>query len=120
MGSLYIVRELVDDLQYVVQLSNNDQLQLSMEVQGSSSGSVPRGKQAGKIERFFLLPMSLCKSPAESVSQIKGECHNTCVWDLLRSHCFKLLGFIGTLPQNLHTKFQLETCISQPQDQDQR
>ena len=28
--------------------------------------------QAGEEERIFLLPMSLCRSPAESVAQIKG------------------------------------------------
>ena len=60
MGSLYIVREFVDDLQSVVQLPNNGQQQLWMEVQGPSSGSVPQGKQVKKRERerfsFFQCP----------------------------------------------------------------
>jgi hypothetical protein len=45
MGSLYIVRKFVDDLQSAVQLPNNGQQQLWMEVQGSSSCSAPQGKQ---------------------------------------------------------------------------
>ena len=72
MDSLYIVREFVNDLQSIVQLPNNDQQQLWMEVQGSSSFSVPRGKQARKSERessFFQCPYI---SPAEGVAQIKG------------------------------------------------
>ena len=28
--------------------------------------------QAGEEERIFLLPMSLCRSPAEGVAKIKG------------------------------------------------
>ena len=28
--------------------------------------------QPGKEEQIFLLPMSLCRSPAEGVTQIKG------------------------------------------------
>ena len=50
IGSLYIVREFVNDLQSVVQLPNNGQQQLWMKVQGSSSCSVPQGKQARKSE----------------------------------------------------------------------
>ena len=53
MDSLYIVREFVDDLQSIVQLPKNGQQQLWMEVQGSSSCSVPRGKQARKNESSF-------------------------------------------------------------------
>ena len=83
MGNLYIIREFVDDLQSVVQVPNNGQQQLQMEVQGSSSCLVPQGKQAKKRESLFLLPMSLCKSPAESVAQIKDVCHHPWMWDLL-------------------------------------
>ena len=50
MGNLYIVREIVDDLQSIVQFPNKGQQQLWMEVQGSSSFSVPGGKQARKSE----------------------------------------------------------------------
>ena len=42
---VYIVREFVDDLQSVVQLPITGQQQLWMEAQGSSSYSVPQGKQ---------------------------------------------------------------------------
>jgi len=49
MGSLYIVKELADDLQSVVQLLNHGQQQLWMEVQGSKSGLSPT-KQGGKEE----------------------------------------------------------------------
>jgi len=52
MGSLCTGRELVDDLQSVVQLPNSGQQQLRMEVQGSSSGSVPQGRQVKKRERM--------------------------------------------------------------------
>ena len=48
MGSFNIVREFVNDLQPVVQLPNNDQQQLWMEVQASSSCSVLQGKQSRK------------------------------------------------------------------------
>ena len=57
MGSLYIVREFVDDLQSVVQLPNNGQQQLWMEVQGSNSFSVLQGKQVKKRgSSFFHCP----------------------------------------------------------------
>jgi hypothetical protein len=85
MRTLYIVREFVDDLQSVVQLSNNVQQQLWIEVQESSSFSVPQGKQAKKKEQIFFLPMSLCRSPAEGVAQINGRCHQAWIWDLLCS-----------------------------------
>jgi hypothetical protein len=32
-------------------------------------------KASSKEERFLLLPMSLCRSPAVGVAQIKGVCH---------------------------------------------
>jgi hypothetical protein len=38
--------------------------------------------QTGKEERIFLLPMSLCRSPAESVAQIKDVYHHSWIWDL--------------------------------------
>jgi hypothetical protein len=38
--------------------------------------------QAGEKKQIFLLVMSLCKSPAEGVAQIKGAYHHTWIWDL--------------------------------------
>jgi hypothetical protein len=96
-----------------------------LEVQGSSSCSVPRGYLFQRVfcrsrfqqtcwqveasiekERIFLLPMSSCKSPAKDVAQIKGVCHHTWIWDLfcprltLNSLCHSLLGLKSytTLP----------------------
>jgi hypothetical protein len=54
-----------------------------MEVQGSSSCSVPQGKQGKERESIFLLLMSLFRSPAEGVGHIKGVCHQAWIWDLL-------------------------------------
>ena len=56
MGSFYIVREFVDDVQSVVQLPNNGQQQLWMGVQGSSSCSIPQGKQEKSEPSFFQCP----------------------------------------------------------------
>jgi hypothetical protein len=56
MDNLYIVREFVDDLQSADPTPNNGQQQLWMEVQGSSSFSVPQGKQAKKREQIFQCP----------------------------------------------------------------
>jgi hypothetical protein len=53
MGSLYIVREFVDDLQSVVQLPNNEHQQLWIKVQGSSSCSVPQGTKVKSESSFF-------------------------------------------------------------------
>jgi hypothetical protein len=36
-------------------------------------------------EWIFLLSMSLCRSPAKGVAQIKGVQHNTRIWDLFFS-----------------------------------
>jgi hypothetical protein len=38
--------------------------------------------QAVKEKQIFLLPMSLCRSPAEGVAQIKGVCQHAWIWDL--------------------------------------
>jgi hypothetical protein len=83
-----------------------------MEIQGSSSCTVPHSKQSKERERAFLLPMFLCRSPAEGVAQIKGMCHHTFnsrwPWTvLLSSPCLNLLEFIATMPQALHTKIQV-------------
>ena len=63
MDSLYIVKEFIDDLQSAAQFPTIVQSQLWMEVQGSSSYSVSRGKQAKEqeleLELDSLLPMSL-------------------------------------------------------------
>jgi hypothetical protein len=83
------------------------QQQLWMEVQGSNSCSVPQGKQWKRESSFFV---SLCRSPAEGVAQIKGVCHHAFnprwPWTQ-RSPCLNLLEFIATMPQNLHAKIQV-------------
>lgn len=115
MGSLYIVRGFVDDLQSEVQLPHNGQQKLWMEVQGFSSCSVLQGKKAKKRERVFLLPMSLYRSPVEGMAHIKAVYHHAWVWGMLcprwswtqRSPCLSLLGFITTMPQDLHAKVQV-------------
>ena len=56
MDSLYIVKEFIDDLESAVQLPK-----------------MVSSKQA----KESLLPMSLFRSPAEGVAQIKGVCHHT-------------------------------------------
>jgi len=38
----------------------------------------------------------------------------------LRFSCLSLLGFVVSMPQNLHVKIQVRNCISQPQDEDHR
>jgi hypothetical protein len=82
-----------------------------MEVHGSSSCSVPHSKK--EKERVFLLPMSLSRSPAEVVAQIKGVCHHTFnprwLWTqrLWTLSCLNLLEFIATMPQDLHIKIQV-------------
>jgi hypothetical protein len=53
MDSLYIVKEFVDDLQSVVQLPTMVGSSCEWEVQGSSSYSVPQGKQAEERECVF-------------------------------------------------------------------
>ena len=60
MGSLYVVREFVDDLQSVVQLPNSSQQQLLMEVQGSCSCSVLQSKPARKNESSFFQCPHIC------------------------------------------------------------
>ena len=133
MGSLCIVREFVDDLQSVVQLPNNGQQQLWMEVQGSSSCSVPQGKQAKKRESkssFFQCPyvglqqkvwprLKVCTTmPGSGTCFVPG-------WPWTqRSPCLSLLGlkacttlpgpklFMATMPQDLHAKIQVRNlCL---------
>jgi hypothetical protein len=38
-------------------------------------------KASSEEERIFLLPVSLCRSPAEGVAQIKGVCHHVFIPD---------------------------------------
>jgi hypothetical protein len=78
-GSLYIVRAFIDDLQSAVQLptvvsSSYEWKSKDLAVVQSHMASRQR---RGKGERDFLLPMSLCRFPAEGVAQIKGVCHHT-------------------------------------------
>ena len=76
--------------------------------QGSAS-------RQGRGKKIFLLPMSLCRSLAEGVAQIKGMCHHSWSWDVLyfrwhwtqRCPCLNLLGFMATMPQDLHAKIQV-------------
>jgi hypothetical protein len=89
---------------------HNGQQQLWMEIQESSSCSVPDYKQAKERKNVFLLPMFLCRSPAEAVAQIKGMCHYAFnprwPWTQ-RSPCLNVLEFIDTMTQDLHTKIQV-------------
>jgi hypothetical protein len=59
MGSLYILKEFIDDLQSAAQFPTMVQSQLWMEVQGSISYLVSHSKQAKEQEQDSLLPMSL-------------------------------------------------------------
>jgi hypothetical protein len=107
MGSLYIAREFSDDLQSVVQLLTMASNSCEWK---SKYLAVPQGKHVKKREWIFLLPMSLCRSPAEGVAQIKRVCHQACnprwPWTQ-RSPCLNLLEFIATMPQDLHSKIQV-------------
>ena len=84
MGYLNIVREFVNDLQSVVQLSTMVSSSCEWEskdlavAQSHTASRQRRGREREK-ERggVFLLPMSLFRSPAEGVAQIKGVCHHT-------------------------------------------
>lgn len=71
-GNLCVVGELVEDFQSSAISSSWKSKDLAV---APSHG----GRQAGKKERLFLLPMSLCRSPAEGVSQIKGAYHHAWV-----------------------------------------
>ena len=74
MGSLYIVKEFVDDLQSVVQLLT--MVSSSCEWKSKDLAVVQSHKASRQRSVcVFLLPMSLCRSPAEGVAQIKGVCH---------------------------------------------
>ena len=77
MDSLYIVKEFIDDLQSAAQFPTIVQSQLWMEVQGSSSYSVSRSKQAKEQEQELPSSNVLILSPAEGVAQIKGVSHHT-------------------------------------------
>ena len=83
--------------------------------------AVAQGKQVKKRDWIFLLPMSLCRSSAEGVAQIKGECHHTWIGDLLcprwpwtqRPPCLSLLGFTAAMPRDLHVKIQVRNFFLQ-------
>jgi hypothetical protein len=74
MGSLYIVREFVYDLtvQLPTMVSSSCEWKFKdLAVAQSHMANCQRREKA------FLLPMSLCSSPAEGVAQIKSVCHHT-------------------------------------------
>ena len=76
MGNLYIVKVFVD-LQSAVQLTK----MVSSSCEWKSKDlAVAQSHKASRRRRermqIFLLPMSLCRSPAEGVAQIKGVCHH--------------------------------------------
>jgi hypothetical protein len=84
MGSLYIVKEFVDDLQAAVHLptmvsSSCELKSKDLAVAQFHTESRQRRKRERERERetSFFLPMSLCRSPAEGVAQIKCVCHHT-------------------------------------------
>ena len=72
MGSLYIVKEFVDDLQSAVQLPT----MVSSSCEWKSKDLAVAESHTHREERVFLLPL-LCKSPVEGVAQIKGVYHHT-------------------------------------------
>ena len=76
MGSFYIVKELDDDLQSAVQLPT---MVRSSSEPKSKDLAVAQSHKASRRRReaIFLLPMWLCRSPAEGIAQIKGVCHHT-------------------------------------------
>ena len=51
------------------------------------TGKALQGRQ---VERAFLVPVSICESPTEDVSQTKGVCHHTWILDLLVPDDFEL------------------------------
>jgi hypothetical protein len=78
MGSLYIIKEFVDELQSAIQLPT----MVSSSCEWKSKDlAVAQSHKASKQRRervsIFLLPMSLCRSPAEGIAQIKGVCHHS-------------------------------------------
>jgi hypothetical protein len=77
MGSLYIVREFVDDLQSVVQLPT----MVSSSCEWKSKDlAVARSHKPSRLRRERVkLPSSnvLIWSPAEGVAQIKDVCHHS-------------------------------------------
>lgn len=115
MGSLYTVRGLVDDLQSVFQLPSNGQQQLWMEVQGSSSPSISQGRQAKKRETLPSSNVLMQVSRLKVYPRLKvcttmlgsGACFVLGDLELKRSPYLKLLRFIATMPQDLHTKIRV-------------
>jgi hypothetical protein len=74
MGGLYIVKEFIDDLQSTVQLPTMVSTEWKSKDLAVAQSHTASRKERGKD---FLLPMSLCRSPAEGVAQIKGVYHHT-------------------------------------------
>ena len=100
MGSLYIVKEFVDDLQSAVQLPT--MVSSSCEWKSKDLAVAQSHKASSEEERIFLLPVSLCRSPAEGVAQIKGVCHHAWIWVFL---CPRLtLNSESSLPKSPGTK----------------
>ena len=77
MGSLYIVKEFVDDLQSAVQLPT--MVSSSCEWKSKDLAVAQSHKAAGLGRERVNLPSSnvLIWSPAEGVAQIKGVFHHT-------------------------------------------
>jgi hypothetical protein len=111
MGSLYKVKEFIDDLQSEVQLPT--MISSSCEWKSKDLAvalSHKASRQGRERVSVFLLPMSLCRSPAEGIAQIKGVCHYTFSprWPWTqRSPCLILLEFIATMPQDLYVRIQI-------------
>jgi hypothetical protein len=83
MGSLYILREFVDDLQFVVQLPNNGNCSCEWK---SKDLAVAQFHEASRQRRIFQRRFfSKEESPREGVAQIKGKYHHAWILDFLCS-----------------------------------
>ena len=75
MGSLYTVKEFVDDVQSTVQLPTDVISSCEWKSKHLAVAQSPKAsRRRRERERVFLLLMSLCRSPAKGVAQIKGVC----------------------------------------------
>jgi hypothetical protein len=76
MGNFYIVKKFVDDLQSVVQLPT--MVSSSCECKSKDLAVAQYNTASRRRRKRVNLPssMSLCRSPAEGVAQIKGVCHH--------------------------------------------
>ena len=86
MGSLYIVRKFVDDLQSIVQLPTMVSSSYEWKSKDLAVAQSHKASRQGRVSKssFFQCPyispaegvaqIKGCRSPAEGVAQIKGVC----------------------------------------------